>query len=417
MNYPPFSPQHHPSRSIGREVNGDGNILREDSDFNRGGAMEDIKLRSTPGLEKKESLSSSLEDDEQLESLHSKIAYFAKNSQDTPELLSSSSRASFSNAKHHLEECLQDDPSILTQDTIFRNMGSVTTAGTRKTADRRSRLGAINETTRSSSISRQSFLMSHRTSVPDIPHAAVAPAQDMGSYMKSTSPNLMAVREFVEMCNTAGLDEEAIDALKTALIHDNATSTSKDLALYCLTRLLILAGKRYDIKRTIIFDGNYSDGTNPPGISAFDAIIEAAQIYEGSAEIQHMVCAILWSLSTKFEKHVTQHGGCKAILYAMRNHVKVDKLQVMALGALTALSFDSVGRWTLLSRDGMSTVADSMHTHVHNPTIQSRGCVILGNLTVDEERLSAVPVSEKVVDAIIKGMLSHPSSLEVHEAA
>ena len=130
-----------------------------------------------------------------------------------------------------------------------------------------------------------------------------------------------------------------------------------------------------------------------------------------------MVCAVLWSLSTKYEKHVTQNGGCKAILYAMRNHVKVDKLQVMALGALTALSFDSVGRWTLLSRDGVSTVADIMQTHVHNPTIQSRGCVILGNLTVDEERLSAVPVSEKVVDAIIKGMLSHPSSLEVHEAA
>jgi len=404
-------------------VNGDGDIHREilclqDSDFNRrgGGAMEDIKLRSIPGLEKKESLNSSLEEDEQLESLHSKIAYFEKNSQDTPELLSSSSGASFSNAKHHLES-LQDDPSVLTQDTIFRNMGSVTTAGTKKTADRRSRLGAINEATRSSLISRQSFLMSHRTSEPDIPHAAVSPAQDMGSYMKSTSPNLMAVREFVEMCNTAGLDEEAIDALKTALIHDNATSTSKDLALYCLTRLLILAGKSYDNKRAITFDGNYSDGTNPPGISAFDAIIEAAQIYEGSAEIQHMVCAVLWSLSTKYEKHVTQNGGCKAILYAMRNHVKVEKLQVMALGALTALSFDSVGRWTLLSRDGMSTVADIMQTHVHNPTIQSRGCVILGNLTVDEERLTAVPVSEKVVDAIIKGMLSHPSSLEVHEAA
>ena len=237
MNYSPFSPQYHPSRSSGREVNGDGDIHREilclqDSDFNRrgGGAM---------GLEKKESLNSSLEEDEQLESLRSKIAYFEKNSQDTPELLSSSSGASFSNAKHHLEESLQDDPSVLTQDTIFRNMGSVTTAGTKKTADRRSRLGAINEATRSSSISRQSFLMSHRTSEPDIPHAAVSPAQDMGSYMKSTSPNLMAVREFVEMCNTAGLDEEAIDALKTALIHDNATSTSKDLALYCLTRLLM----------------------------------------------------------------------------------------------------------------------------------------------------------------------------------
>jgi hypothetical protein len=367
----------------------------------------DIKLPSVPDLEKKELLNSSLEDDEQLERHHSHIAmYFAKNSQD--ELISSNAGTSFSNAKHHLEDWLQDDPSVLTQDMIFRDMGSVTTAGAKKTADRRSRVGGINDTKRSSSISRQSSMMIHRTSEPDIPHAAAAPAQDMEIYMKSTSPNLMAVREFVEMCNTAGLDEEAIDVLKTALIHDNATSTSKDLTLYCLTKLLVLAGKSYDNKRMIMF---------APGISAFDAIIEAAQIYQVSAEIQHMVCAALWSLSTKYEKHVTQNGGCKAILCAMRNHVEVVKLQVMALGALTVLSFDSVGRWTLLSRGGLSIVADVMQTHVHNPTIQSRGCVILGNLTVDEERLSAAPVSENVVDAIIKGMLAHPSSLEIHEAA
>ncbi len=190
-----------------------------------------------------------------------------------------------------------------------------------------------------------------------------------------------------------------IDALKTALIHNNATSTSKNLALYCLTKLLILAGKSYDNKTIIIFNGNYSNGTNPQGISAFDPIIEAAQINQGSAKIQHMVCTVLWSLSTKYEKHVTQNGGCKAILFAMRNHVEVDNLQAIPLVALTALSFDSVGRWTLLSRDGMSIVADIMQTHVHNPTIKSRGCIILGNLRVDEEKLSGAPISEKVVDA------------------
>ena len=150
--------------------------------------IDGIKLPSIPDLEKKESLHSSLEDDEQLESLNSQIAmYFAKNSQDTPELISSSSGASISNAKPHLEDWLQGDLPVLTQDMILRDMGSVnavTTAGTKKNANIQSRLGTINKTTRSLSISQQSSIMSHRTSEPDIPDAVAAPAQDMESYMK-----------------------------------------------------------------------------------------------------------------------------------------------------------------------------------------------------------------------------------------
>ena len=163
----------------------DSNISGLSYDHCGGGAIDGIKLPSIPNLEKKESLHSSLEDDEQLESLNSQIAmYFAKNSQDTPELISSSSGASISNAKPHLEDWLQGDLPVLTQDMILRNMGSLTTAGTKKNANKQSRLGTINKTTRSLSISRQSSIMSHQTSEPDIPDALAAPAQDMESYMK-----------------------------------------------------------------------------------------------------------------------------------------------------------------------------------------------------------------------------------------
>ena len=154
--------------------------------------------------------------------------------------------------------------------------------------------------------------------------------------------------------------------------------------------------------------------------ATFDAIIEAMQIYrEQSSEIQTRACGVLWSLSMeeKDRKHVAQLGGCEAILNAMLIHLDVDELQVMALGALKVLSFDNIGKSTLRSRGALSIVADVMQKHINNPTIQSEGCVILGNLAVDEASQSVAPVSEKEVDAVIKGMLSHPDSLEVHEAA
>ena len=228
----------------------------------------------------------------------------------------------------------------------------------------------------------------HQMRESGIPCADAVPAQDiMESYLHSASPNAKAVREFVDMCDAAGIDEEAIGALKLALIHDNATSANEGLAMLCLTDLLVLAGKCCDNRRRMIFDGSR--------ISTFDAIIEAAQIYPGSAEIQHKVCALLMLLSMEYKQNVARNGGCKAILDAMRIHVEEGALQVTAMDALEVLlSCDGVGASTLLSRAGMSIVADVMRAHENNPEIRTRGRAILGNLVLDEESRTAVPVSE-----------------------
>jgi len=124
---------------------------------------------------------------------------------------------------------------------------------------------------------------------------------------------LKAVCEFIEMCNTAGCDgdKEAIDTFKMALIHDNAksngemaltqdnaNSTCTDLALFSLTYLLILADKSNKNKRIILSDGIDEVVANPPEVSVFDAIKEAAQTYPRSANIQHEVCGLWWSMST-----------------------------------------------------------------------------------------------------------------------
>ena len=315
----------------------------------------------------------------------------------------------FPNSVIQLDDLDNDVESVITLDTHFREMGSVATMGTRqKFADRRT-LGAIDESSSSSSSGKRSMI-SHQIHEPAIPHAAAVPAQDMGSYLNNATPNLKNLSEFVEMCNNTGLDEEAINALKMALIHDNGTTKSKDLAIFCLTKLLALARKSDDNKRMMIVDD--IDGAG--AYSAFDAIIEAAQIYRGSAEIQQEVCAVLWSLSIKYQKHIAQNGGCNAILDAMAIHMADYTLQDIALGALKVISLDSVGQLTLSSRGGMAIVTQVMQTHVYYPAIQSRGCVILGKLTVDEV---GTTVGEKEVDVIIKGMLAHPNSLEVQEAA
>jgi hypothetical protein len=54
---------------------------------------------------------------------------------------------------------------------------------------------------------------------------------------------------------------------------------------------------------------------------------------------------------------------------------------------------------------------------MYNPVLQSDGCVILGNLSLDDASQSSISVSEKEIDVIIKGMVAHPNSLEVQEAA
>jgi len=235
----------------------------------------------------------------------------------------------------------------------------------------------------------------------------------MESYLESSAPHLLTLREIVGECTQAGADDAAIDTVTQALIHDNATSMSMDLALFCLTTLWVLARKSDENKRKIIFEE-----------STFDAIIEAMQIYRESsdrarsAEIQNRACCVLWSLSMDphHRRHVAQGGGCEAILNAVRLDHDNQDLQVVALGALKVLSFDDGGKSTLRQRGTPAVVAGVMRNHIGNPTVQSEGCVILGNLATSESSFVA-PVGAREVGAVIDGMLAHPDSLEVQEAA
>ena len=389
-----------------------------DSDRNHSGherwggdEIEDRRLPSDPNSANRiDTSSSSVEGDAHQDNLTRLIATYLSQNTGVRKFVPCSSGIVFPYSELQLDD-IEDVESVLTLDTHFREMGSVATMGTRKKAASQRTLGAIDESSSSSSSGKRSMI-SHQIHEPAIPHAAAVPAQDMESYLNNATPDLKNLSEFVEMCNTTGLDEEAINALKMALIHDNGTTRSKDLAIFCLTKLLVLARKSDDNKRMMIVDD--IDGAG--AYSAFDAIIEAAQIYRESAEIQQEVCAVLWSLSIKYQKHIAQNGGCNAILDAMTVHMADYTLQDTALGALNVISLDSVGQWTLSSRGGMAIVTQVMQTHVYYPAILSRGCVILGKLTVDEVG-QYTTVGEKEVDVIIKGMLAHPNSLEVQEAA
>ena len=58
-----------------------------------------------------------------------------------------------------------------------------------------------------------------------------------------------------------------------------------------------------------------------------------------------------------------------------------------------------------------------MQNHLNNPSIQTEGCVILGNVAVDEANQKVRPVSENEIEDVIMGMLEHEDSLNVQEAA
>ncbi|KAL7534450.1 hypothetical protein ACHAXR_005886 [Thalassiosira sp. AJA248-18] len=307
---------------------------------------------------------------------------------------------------------MPDDLSVLTPDTYFQGRNSLATVGTAQKS-RRTQLSAISENNSegrsSGSSGQQRSMTSHQIREPAVPTHAVAAPTQVESTLMSSAPHLMTLREIVGECTQVDADAEAIDVVTQALIHDNATSMSMDLALFCLTTLWVLARKSDENKRKIIFE----DAT-------FDVIIEAMQIYrERSAEIQTRACGVLWSLSmdSNDRKHVSQGGGCEAILSAMLMYMEEDALQVMALGAMKVLSFDNIGKATLRSRGALTIVADVMRKHIHNPTIQSEGCVILGNLAVDDASKSVTPVSDKDIEAVVNAILAHPDSLEVHEAA
>ncbi|KAL3766936.1 hypothetical protein ACHAW5_011155 [Stephanodiscus triporus] len=381
-------------------------------DHRGGGERGDRKLPSVPSSARRGDAShSSLEDDVQLDNLQMQVQlYLAKNPHHAAKFIPGS--GAFMGAELELQD-IQDDMSYLTLDTALQ--GTVNTNVSRRNSPRR--LGAIDESSTSSSSSNQRSMSSHQIREPAIPHAAAAPAQDMESYLNIVPPDLKALHDFVEMCNTTGLDKEAIEQLKDALILENnanakAECMRTDLAMFCLEKLGVLAGKSDENKKMMIFGEDDS-----AKVSALDAIVEAAEIYKRFVEIQQVVCAVLWSLSINYQKHIAESGGCKVILDAMQIHVETDILQVMALGALKVISFDSVGKSKLLLQGGIAIVAVVMQTHVLNQAIQRDGCVILGSLVVDEANQSTLTVNEKVVDVIIKGMLAHQNSLEVQEAA
>jgi hypothetical protein len=110
-------------------------------------------------------------------------------------------------------------------------------------------------------------------------------------------------------------------------------------------------------------------------------------------------------------------GGYKAIPDAMEFHVEVEALQVNALEALKVISFDSVGKSMLVSQGDKTIFADIMRMHTYDPAMQSVGCAILDNLSVDEASQSAMPVSKNKVEVTINGMIAHGHSLKVQEAA
>jgi len=140
---------------------------------------------------------------------------------------------------------------------------------------------------------------------------------------------------------------------------------------------------------------------------------------ERSAEIQTSACGVLWSLSTNpyQRKRVAEAGGCDAILNAMSVYAEEDNLWVMAFCSLKELSFSNFGKTKMRSCGALSLVPDAMRKHERNPVIQSEGCVILGNIAVNNEDDSVVSISEGGIGAIIQTIINHPDSLEVHDAA
>ena len=363
----------------------------------------------------------SLDSEESMDALAKLCAQHIKKNPQTPNIMDQlGGNTVLPNSELQLAQH-PDDMTVLsdmTKETYFP--GSV--AGTVQTRQRsrnlNNSLGAISENTGASVTSGgpsvQRSLTSHEINEPVVPSETTTNYttqnnMDTYDYIESTSPHLMTLQVIVGECTEAGNDEEAIDVVTQSLIHDNATSMNKDVALFCLTTLWASARKSDALKRKIIFE----DAT-------FDAIIETMQIYrETSVDIQTRACGVLWSLSMApaDRKHVAQLGGCEAVLNAMLAHVNVVALQVMALGALKVLSFDNISKNILRSRGALSIVGDVMQKHLNNPTIQSEGCVTLGNLSVDSASQSVIPVSLTVIDVIIKAMLGHPDSLEVHESA
>ncbi|EED95504.1 predicted protein [Thalassiosira pseudonana CCMP1335] len=367
-------------------------------------SFEDQKMPSNPSYKREEDMNrnknlADVTDDEPMDTLAMLIAqHCALNPQATTKFVPGSA-AIMPNSELVLDD-LEDDPSVLTMPTVFKDDGSLMEKSVPRLQHTGESLSIISEaSSREVSRTNRRSVASHEIREPDMR------PQD---YLQSSAPDIATLREVVSDCIQANSDGGAIDVVTQALIHDNSTSMSVDLALYCLTTLWVLARKSDANKRKIIME----DAT-------FDAIIEAMQIHaESSAEIQTRACGVLWSLSMdeNDRKNIAQLGGCQAILHAMLVFMEEESVQVMALGALKVLSFDSTGKGKLRLQDASVVVADSMEKHMNNPTVQSEGCAIICNLAMESNQ-TVQRVNEKEIAAIVSAILAHPDSLDVHEGA
>ena len=384
--------------SRSREIDGDYNTLSQEEEFEEQ-APEDLSydntypLTSSGGMEDNVNPLASLKNNDRNSSAQSNSSLDTDEPIDTLTRLlngyldqNPGERLKFDpeneNADIRIQEevVLVDDQSVVSLVTLGSGFETIVT----RQKSHRSNLMPISE--------------SHASEPAVAPHVAALPAQ------------VMNLRELVEQCTGAGMDDSAIDIIRGELIRDNSDSKNIDLALYCLNTLWSLARKSDENKRLII------TGNIP---SMYDAILEAMHIYVKSAELQARGCGLMWSLSVvpSNRTHVATFGGCDAILEAMNWHQENESLQAMAIRTLKVLSLDSVGKTVLRSWGAPMSVAEAMHMHINNPSIQSEGSIILGNLAVDEESQTVLPVSEREIDAIVRGMLEHPDSLAVHEAA
>jgi len=220
--------------------------------------------------------------------------------------------------------------------------------------------------------------------------------------------DLATLQGLVKDCTNSDNDEGAIDFVTAELMKDNAVSISFDVPLFCLATLFDLSRKSEKNKRKITFEG-------------LDVIFEVMFIYRDlSVAIETKACQLLWQLSmdAKDRLHVVQSGGCNAILTVMVANIEDPGLLEMALGALKVLSSSSQSKEKMDWKRSLSVVSDAMQKNADCPIIQSEGCILLGNLSVDDEDDEEVrTVGEKEIKAIIDGILANPEELGVHEAA
>jgi len=145
---------------------------------------------------------------------------------------------------------MSDDISVMTPATCFQGQGSLASMFSARQKSEQTHLTTVNERSSGASSAQQRSMVSHQIKEPDpVPVVRTARpadrahtkssnnAQDMESYLEASAPNLTTLREIVFQCTQMGDDATAIDTVTQALIHDNATSMSMDLANFCLTAL------------------------------------------------------------------------------------------------------------------------------------------------------------------------------------